>query len=387
MTVRSITAGPTPPSQANPSSFNTLADPFLSWLVGQLVTDLNNAISDMNSLSWLGTGSPAVVFALDAGAADAYTMAPALALEAYDPTKLYLFKAANANTGACTLAVSGLAAKAIVDASGTALTSGAIVAGQEVLLAYVASTDKFMMVGGGGVSFGVGTEGQVWTTVSGAGAWADPGGASAWNSGTVFTRVSDSSFTVTDNAANQEAFKVGRSIRYGENGTTWVYGVVESYTTGTVVLSGAPMTTSYDAYLEWSIIPSTTETIVFPGYAAAIADTAMAQNQLSTLLTHRGPKGFIVQMGAYARVGDSGSTTKPRFNMRRGSTATDRVFTDNSAAGLEVTAGATSYATTNTADPAKYTVNPGDIIECNTDANGANDDLTDLTVWYTVVRE
>jgi len=65
-----------------------------------------------------------------------------------------------------------------------------------------------------------------------------------------FTRASDSTFTVTDNAANQAIFRVGVPIRYADTVGNWRYGMVTDYAGGTVTLSGAEMTTDFDAYLQ-----------------------------------------------------------------------------------------------------------------------------------------
>lgn len=73
-----------------------------------------------------------------------------------------------------------------------------------------------------------------------------------WTAVTPFTRVSDSSFTVTDNAANQEIFKIGRPIRYADSTGWYYYGVVKNYVTGTVTLAGLPMTSSFTSALEYA---------------------------------------------------------------------------------------------------------------------------------------
>jgi len=66
-----------------------------------------------------------------------------------------------------------------------------------------------------------------------------------------FTRASDSTFTVTDNAANQAIFMAGRPIRYRATSGTWYYGIVVSYSSGTVTLDGVALTTSVDDEMQY----------------------------------------------------------------------------------------------------------------------------------------
>ena len=100
------------------------------------------------------------------------------------------------------------------------------------------------------------------------------GGLSRWTSVSAFTRVSDSSFTVTDNAENQAIFIKGRWIRYRATAGTWRYGVVVLYAAGTVTLSGHPITTSDDDGMEYGDLSvGGTLTFIIPGNAI-VADPA-----------------------------------------------------------------------------------------------------------------
>ena len=72
-----------------------------------------------------------------------------------------------------------------------------------------------------------------------------------WKAAGSFTRASDSTFTVTDNATNQAIFVAGRPIRYRATAGTWYYGMVVSYSSGTVTLSGIALTTSVDDEMQY----------------------------------------------------------------------------------------------------------------------------------------
>lgn len=95
-------------------------------------------------------GSAPLDYAPDTGAANAYAIALAPALTAHVPGLPIHFKATNANTGASTLAVNGLAAVAIKQVDGSALPAGAIVAGQMVTVIYTGAA--YMMVSGRGIA-------------------------------------------------------------------------------------------------------------------------------------------------------------------------------------------------------------------------------------------
>jgi len=64
------------------------------------------------------------------------------------------------------------------------------------------------------------------------------------------SRASDSTFTVTSNSVNSNAFQEGRPVRFSSDGSSWNYAVVSDYTGGTVTIAGAPMTAGLDAYIQ-----------------------------------------------------------------------------------------------------------------------------------------
>lgn len=95
-------------------------------------------------------GSCPIDYAADTGAADAYVIALTPALTAHVTGLPLHFKATNANTGASTLAVNGLAAVAIKDIAGAALAAGAIVAGQMCTVIYTGTV--YMLMAGRGMA-------------------------------------------------------------------------------------------------------------------------------------------------------------------------------------------------------------------------------------------
>jgi len=92
-----------------------------------------------------------------------------------------------------------------------------------------------------------------------------------WYAVSSFTRSDDDTFTVTDNSFNQAIFIVGRPIRYADTSGTWVYGIVTSYSTGTVDLDGQPMTTAYDTLMQYAEVSRVRQiTFIMPGNAVVV---------------------------------------------------------------------------------------------------------------------
>lgn len=83
-----------------------------------------------------GGGGEGLGFWPTAGSGNAYTITPSPALGSYADGVSYLLQIDRANTGATTLAVSGLAAKALRHTDGSELASGDLQAGAVVLAVY-----------------------------------------------------------------------------------------------------------------------------------------------------------------------------------------------------------------------------------------------------------
>lgn len=79
------------------------------------------------------------------GSANAYVLTPGTPLGSYVDQQMFMFEANFANTGAATLNISGLGAKAIRKNFDVALVANDIKSGQLVAVAYEASTDRFQM--------------------------------------------------------------------------------------------------------------------------------------------------------------------------------------------------------------------------------------------------
>jgi hypothetical protein len=80
------------------------------------------------------------------GSSNAYVLAASRTISSYTQGQTFTFEANHANTGAATLNVDSVGAKAIVKRNDVALASGDIEAGQIVMVAYEATADNFQML-------------------------------------------------------------------------------------------------------------------------------------------------------------------------------------------------------------------------------------------------
>jgi hypothetical protein len=236
-----------------------------------------------------------------------------------------------------------------------------------------------------------GVDGTVLTLVSGLPAWATAGGgASKWTAlvaTTDFSTTAASTSTITMATDKTATIKSGMAIKFTLSGTAY-YAIVSAITANLMTIAGAPLTTDAGALtaLSYGLLPPHKELIQIPGYWSSAADTAMMLNQLALPYVWRGARAYLVQIGAYSRTTDTGAS-KPRINARLGATTTDYVSTSNTNTGPEVAASATWYRTGIDIATAKYAVSFGDTVELKTDANGTNDDASDLTVELVFVWE
>lgn len=117
---------------------NDSADSGINWAEGQPPSSVNNSARGMMAAikSWWDQSLGGVNHAAtDTGTANAYAIAPLPAITAYGTGQCFWFFAINANTGASTLAVNGLVAKAI-ERRGNPLTGTEIGAGDLVSVVY-----------------------------------------------------------------------------------------------------------------------------------------------------------------------------------------------------------------------------------------------------------
>ena len=127
------------------------------WIAVLGINATTNAV-----MPYLGTAALKLLnYAEDTGSADAYAVAPVPAISAYATGQIVFFKPSNANTGAATLAVSGLAAKALKTQGGASLSAGALQTSGLYLAVYNGTDFTLLNAGGTAGLYNTGTSGAV----------------------------------------------------------------------------------------------------------------------------------------------------------------------------------------------------------------------------------
>jgi len=232
------------------------------------------------------------------GSSNAYALASNRTLTSYAQNQAFIFEANFANTGAATLNVDSIGAKAIKKHNDVALASGDIESGQIVMVVYEASADAFQMLSQLGNAPSTGIADLVEDTTPQLGGDLDLNG----NNIDFPTTANISDCLDEDDMSSDSATALAtqQSIK------AYVDGEISGVTTGTITLATAQASTSGTAVLFGSI-PSGTKRIV------------MMLNEVSTNGTSRfmvqiGDAGGIEATGYINNVVELNSTPNPASN-------------------------------------------------------------------------
>jgi len=222
--------------------------------------------------------------------------------------------------------------------------------------------------------------------------WADipEPGDSRW---TAVTGFNDQAFSTSQidvtGVADQGQSLVGMPLKFKLSGT-YYYAMGTSvntpdFTNYYLNIAGAPLTTNDGDLTElYAGTPEMMrqEIINIPGYWADGASTTLILSDLKMAPKWGGAPAYLVRMEAWSNTDDSGAN-KARVNVLVSGNA---VLTTNTNTGLEIAADATWYRSVVDINTSNYdiTILAG-TIELSTDANGSNDDSSDLTVILTFV--
>lgn len=224
------------------------------------------------------------------------------------------------------------------------------------------------------------TAGQVLTASSDSLAtWTTPA-SSAWTDGAC-TRINDSSFSVTDNAANVAIYRAGVPMRYGDTVGTWYRGlitaVVDSGATLTVSITGAPMDAAHDAYCQYGMANLLVRDLwTIPGQVADGANTTlMLTDDLFIVPPSYSTTRYLLLFCVRPITDDTGAN-QPATSFYVNGSAVSTALTVSDAAWT-----CTSPATL---DATKYDMLNGETWEVGTDAAGSNDDSTNYSyvAWW-----
>jgi len=218
-------------------------------------------------------------------------------------------------------------------------------------------------------------------------AWEANGGVQSnngWVAMNDITRASDSTFTVTDNTTNAAIFIVGRPIRYADTVGTWSIGYVTDYTTGTITLAGAPMTTSFDAYLQYGEMSKLIQMDVFvSGTYGDTVNTDLLASDMNTYFKWQLGKAYCVAFSGIHKTVDTGA--EPKINVQVNNAI---ISTTDTNKGIQLGASATWVDNAAVAvNVTNYDINRGEEVEINCTEVGGTADASDLTVSLVFVLQ
>jgi len=209
-----------------------------------------------------------------------------------------------------------------------------------------------------------------------------------------FTYISATSFSVSNTAANQAIFKVGRPITYRISPGTWDYGIVTAYVAGTITLAGASMAAGDDE-MKWGDLGKVQHlSFAVNGEFADAAESDLLENDLNYFFKWKGGLSYCVLISHILTVDDSGvggpATDNPFANVTIGSKSgvMSDVCSSNGGDGLRVRT--TWQETTNDINVANYQIDFGDDIEIKATPAGSageNLDAANLTLQAIFVYE
>ena len=210
---------------------------------------------------------------------------------------------------------------------------------------------------------------------------------SGWYQGGAFTRTDDDTFSVADSAENVEAFKVGRPVRYADTVGTWSYGIVITQTdagaTLTIDIAGAPMTTSFDAYIQYGDMSKAIQFDLFlPGdYAPSTGDKLATIGKAPA--KWRAGRAYMVQFhgSQHTAYGTTQPKVNPKINNAVVSTADSNNGIQLSTADTWVDNATVSINTSN------YDINRGEALEINITGAGVGTAGGDLVLELVFVQE
>lgn len=187
------------------------------------------------------------------------------------------------------------------------------------------------------------------------------------------------------------AYQKGRPIRYSSGGT-WSYGIVKSYSAGTVTISGiAIVDINHLAFVHFAPMQKATMmTLSVNGQFADAANQSLIQNDLNTEIRWSMGKAYCIEILHKVEYLDTGAS-QPRINGYRARPPASQVplGLGNFSEGLNValTWASTGDVASSGLNPSNYDIENGDILDIGGNAQGTNNDARDLTVVLVFVYE
>lgn len=198
--------------------------------------------------------------------------------------------------------------------------------------------------------------------------------ASNWTAA-ICSTASTSTFTVTDNSANQAIFIPGIPMRYASSQGVWGYGVITSYSNGTVTIKGAPITTPAGGSFQYGKKEQVQQ--VDLSVAGVYGDSTgdKLASVMKTYFKWNIGSAYLVAFYATQEGVDAGAEAKINVKVNG-----NLVCTDDSNNGLQLSTTGTWVETGVGINTTNYNIVLGNALEVTCTVAGGTGDATDLTV-------
>lgn len=196
-----------------------------------------------------------------------------------------------------------------------------------------------------------------------------------WTTTAACARASDSTFTVTDNADNQAIFTPGTPMRYADTAGSWNYGLISTYSSGTVTIKGQPIDTSHDAIFQFGKPYMVQQMDLWIGgvYGDAVEDIFQTKGHSYA----RWGMGNAVLVAVYVIHDTPDTGDEAHVNLKIDGTA---ALTEDSGNGLQLGNSGVWVSSTTGIDASHCTVALGSTIIPTCTVVGGEGDAEDLTV-------
>lgn len=185
-----------------------------------------------------------------------------------------------------------------------------------------------------------------------------------------FTRGSDTTITVTDNATNQGIFIAGYPIVYKDS--TDLYGMIKSYSSGTVTICGPALPSTINSF---KIGPAyKVANIAFYVSGALTVEDDKLLTVMKTAYYWGGPKAYFVRGRAFVNTAAAGANLQIMF--ARSSAATNLLSSV-----LDLGTSTSVAETTTNISTTNYLTYLDDKIFLNVDQIGSSTAGSDLSVY------
>lgn len=196
-----------------------------------------------------------------------------------------------------------------------------------------------------------------------------------------FTRTGDTTFTVTNNADNQAIFQERKPLRYRTTlgSGTYSYGIIKSYSSGTVTIAGAALPATVGQLQVGPNHKVTYTHINIPGDMEVTTDALNNSNLVQSRFIWQAPTAYCVYLKGQVLTAAAGANLQIAPAKNSGANDIFSAVVDFGTA--------TTLVDTTTVNTSNYQIDPDDRILMEITQIGSTTAGSDMTVYLVFVTE